>query len=172
MIAEKIRKQLSFTRIFFITMVLIYLVLALFNYSSFLKALYFFWKIIIKLVPILVLIFILMLLVNYFVSTKSIIRHFNTGTAWRGWLIMIFGGILSSGAIYMWYPLLADLKKRGVKQGFIATFLYNRAIKIPLMPLFLVYFDLKMLVILTFVMITFSIFEGLLMNFLEDEKVI
>ncbi len=169
---KKLKQELTFARLLFLSMLLVYLALALVDFNIFYKVLLFFWKILVKIVPILVLIFILMLLVNYFVSPKTIIKHFHKGRAWKGWLIMVLGGILSAGAIYMWYPLLADLKKKGVKQGFIATFLYNRAIKIPLMPLFLIYFDLKMLVILTCVMIVFSIFEGLLINFLEDEKVI
>ena len=169
---KEIKQELTFTRLLFLSALLVYVALALANPHIFYKVLLFFWKIILRILPILVFIFILMLLVNYFVPSKTIIKHFRAENAWRGWIIMVLGGILSAGAIYMWYPLLADLKKKGVKQGFIATFLYNRAIKIPLMPLFLIYFDLKMLVILTCIMLFFSIFEGLLINFLEDEKII
>jgi len=169
---SELKEKISFTKAFFITMLLIYLLIAFFNFNKFIKIANFFSSIIFKILPVLVLIFILMFLVNYFVSPKLILKHFNKAGGLVGWIIMVLGGVLSSGPIYMWYPLLADLKKKGVKQGFIATFLYNRAIKVPLMPLFLIYFDFKMLLVLTFVMIVFSIIQGLIINYLEDEKVL
>ena len=169
---EKLKQELTFTRLFFIAMLLIYVVIALVNLPAFAKMISFFVNLLVKIIPIFILIFVLMWLVNYFVSPRLIIKHFNKGRGWKGWIIMILGGTLSSGPIYMWYPLLADLKKKGVKQGFIATFLYNRAIKIPLMPLFLIYFDLKMLIILIFVMVSFSVFQGIIINYLESENVI
>ncbi len=169
---EELKEKLTFTRAFFIAMLLIYLAVALTDFSKFMILINSFAGIIVKVLPVFFLVFVLMLLVNYFISPKTVIRHFHKGSGLRGWLIMVVGGILSSGPIYMWYPLLADLKKRGVKQGFIATFLYNRAIKLPLMPLFLIYFDFNLLAILTIVMIVFSVIQGLLINYLEDEKIL
>ena len=109
---KELKEKITFTRAFFAVMLLVYLSLALANSHIFYRVLLSFWRVILRILPILVLIFILVLLVNYFVSPKAIMNHFRAGTAWRGWLIMILGGILSAGAIYMWYPLLADLKKK------------------------------------------------------------
>jgi len=58
----------------------------------------------------------------------------------KKWIFVIIGGVLSTGAIYMWYPFLADLKDKGLNYGLISCFLYNRAIKIPLLPLMVFYF--------------------------------
>ena len=85
-------------------------------------------------------------------------------------VFVIIGGILSSGPIYMWYPLLADLKHKGLSYGLIACFLYNRAIKIPLLPLAIIYFSWRYLFILTFVMIFMSILQGLIINKLMEVK--
>ena len=64
----------------------------------------------------------------------------------------------------MWYPLLAELKEKGIGYGYLATFLYNRAIKIPLLPIAIFYFGLKYVVILTIVMIFISIIQGIIIN--------
>ena len=88
----------------------------------------------------------------------------------RKWFYVIIGGILSSGPIYMWYPLLADLRSKGLNYGLIACFLYNRAIKIPLLPLAIIYFSWQYIIILTLVMITVSIMQGILLNKLMEVK--
>ena len=88
----------------------------------------------------------------------------------KGWLIAIIGGILSSGPIYMWYPLLSQIKKQGGRDGLIATFLYNRAVKIPLMPLLIYYFGWIYAIVLTFVMIIFSVFQGLIVEKIVEVK--
>jgi len=79
-------------------------------------------------------------------------------------VFVIIGGMLSTGPIYMWYPLLADLRNRGLNYGLIACFLYNRAIKIPLLPIAIFYFGWKYIIILSFVMIFISIIQGILIN--------
>ena len=64
----------------------------------------------------------------------------------------------------MWYPLLADLKSKGLNSGLIACFLYNRAIKIPFLPLMIFYFSLKYVLILTVVMVFMSVIQALIIN--------
>jgi uncharacterized membrane protein YraQ (UPF0718 family) len=72
----------------------------------------------------------------------------------------------------MWYPLLSDLQKKGVKNSFIATFLYNRAIKPALLPLIIFYFGLAFTIVLTIVMIIASVFQGLIVEkILKNKKI-
>ena len=85
----------------------------------------------------------------------------------RKWLFAILGGIISTGPIYMWYAMLRELKEKGVGYGFIATFLYNRAIKPPLIPVIIYYFGLKFTIVLTGVMIIFSVLQGMIIEKLE-----
>ena len=77
---------------------------------------------------------------------------------------MIVAGILSTGPIYVWYPLLAEFKEKGVGYGYMATFLYNRAIKIPLLPVAVLYFGIKYVVVLTALMVLFSVIQGVLID--------
>jgi uncharacterized membrane protein YraQ (UPF0718 family) len=68
------------------------------------------------------------------------------------------------GSIYLWYPLLKELSEKGMKKGLIATFLYNRAVKIPLLPLMVYYFGWLFTLFLTLYMIIFSVFLGIIMD--------
>jgi uncharacterized membrane protein YraQ (UPF0718 family) len=77
---------------------------------------------------------------------------------------VIVAGIVSSGPLYVWYPLLAELRDKGVGYGYLAAFLYNRAIKVPLLPVAIFYFGLKYIVVLTTLMIVFSIIQGIFIN--------
>ena len=162
-------KEINKSWYFLLVVILIYLALAFINLSLFNSSLKFFLNLLKKIVPIFILIFVLMFLTNLFVKPETIIKHFK-GKGIKKWLYAITGGIISSGPIYMWYPLLADLKEKGLSYGLISCFLYNRAIKIHLLPLFLLYFNWKYILILTFVMIFFSIIQGIIINELMVEK--
>jgi len=104
-----------------------------------------------------------MTLSNYFITPKVIMKHLKE-KGLKKWFFVIVGGILSSGPIYMWYPLLADLRSKGLSYGLIACFLYNRAIKIPLIPLAIIYFSWQYILILTFVMVAVSVIQGIIIN--------
>jgi uncharacterized membrane protein YraQ (UPF0718 family) len=110
-----------------------------------------------------------MFLTNLLIKKETIIKYLKKGKI-KKWIFVIIGGILSSGPIYMWYPLLADLKEKGLDSGLIACFLYNRAIKIPILPVFLLYFPLKFVLILSMLMIIMSVFQGIIINKFMEVK--
>ncbi len=165
---EKIRK-IPKSWYFLIIIVLVYFLLSIFNRDIYLECLDFFSEIILKIIPIFVLVFVLMSLFNYFITPNFIIKHLKEKGV-KKWFFVILGGILSSGPVYMWYPLLADLKDKGLNYGLIACFLYNRAIKIPLIPLAIVYFSWQYIFILLMVMIFASIIQGILLERLMEIK--
>ena len=140
----------------------IYIIVSLFTPSSVLSSLKFFINIIVQVAPVFLLIFALMTLTNYLVSPKALVKYMGKDSGMKGWIIAIIGGILSTGPAYMWYPLLSSLQKQGVRNALIAIFLYNRAVKIPLLPLIVFYFGLPYTVTLTTVMIIISVFHGIL----------
>ena len=162
-------KQLSGSWYFLATIIIIYFLLSIFNQKIYSDSLSFFNQIIWKVIPIFILVFVLMSLSNYFITPKFVIKHLKEKGI-RKWFYVIVGGILSSGPIYMWYPLLADLKNRGLSYGLIACFLYNRAIKIPLLPLAIIYFSWQYILVLTLVMIGVSVIQGILINKFMEVK--
>jgi len=100
-------------------------------------------RIIKNIIPIFIVIFALMVALDYLVSPENVRRYLGKSAGLKRWLIAVAGGIISTGPIYMWYPMLRQLRKKGVKYGFIATFLYNRAVKPPLIPMIILYFGLR-----------------------------
>ena len=125
------------------------------------EAMNLFFKIIASIAPSLLLVFIFMALMNYYVKPKDLAKYMGKNSGAMGWVIAIVAGVLSTGPIYLWYPLLNDLQKQGVKSGLLAAFLYNRAVKIPLVPLMAFYFGFAYVFILSITMVAVSVFQGL-----------
>ena len=153
---------------FFIVVVIIYLITSIFEFDAILPSLNFSLKILINVIPIFILVFVIMIVVNYYITPKAVNKYLGKTSGLKRWVIAIIGGIISTGPIYMWYPMLKELKKKGVNYGFIATFLYNRAIKLPLIPMIIFYFGLSFTIILTIIMIIMSIIQGLIFEKLEE----
>lgn len=162
-------KQISGSWYFLISMIIVYILVLIIKPSLFSSSMTFFGKILLQLIPVFVLIFVLMAIINYFITPKWVMKHLG-GKGIKKWVYVIIGGILSSGPIYMWYPLLSDLQKKGLSSGLIACFLYNRAIKIALIPLAIVYFSWQYILVLLVVMIFISVIQGLLLDKLMGIK--
>ena len=101
-----------------------------------------------------------MFITNYFISPKTLVKKLSKKRK-RNWSFVLLAGIISTGPIYMWYPLLSELKEKGLREGFIATFLYARAVKPALIPLMIFYFGLTFTIIITINIIIFSIIQGI-----------
>jgi uncharacterized membrane protein YraQ (UPF0718 family) len=87
-----------------------------------------------------------------------------------GWALTMLCGVLSAGPLYAWYPLLAELKAKGMSGALIATFLYSRALKLPLLPLMAHYFGLTYTIALSVCILVFSVLSGLLMKIFMDTE--
>lgn len=167
----KIFSKISGGLKFLIFVALLYLVFAIFNFDIFTTALISFVNLFKGVALIVLMVFILMFFSNLFLDTNKISKYLGNKSGIFGFLLSIVFGILSAGPIYMWYPLLADLQEKGMKNSLIATFLYNRAIKIPLLPMMIYYFGLKMVIVLSIYMIISSVINGVLVGkFLIPQK--
>ncbi|MCD4705866.1 hypothetical protein K8R61_02170 [bacterium] len=153
-------KKIGAKNIFIIIIAVLYLITAIINFSlaksAFFKSIF----LIQKIIPVFILVFVLIFLTNLFLVPKKINKFIGINSGIKGWLTAIIGGILSLGPIYMWYPMLSDLKEKGAKDAFIACFLYNRAVKIPLIPMMIYYFGIPFTMVLSLYMILFSIING------------
>jgi len=149
---------------FLLGVVLLYLILGLANPNLITASLNFFWLIIKKIIPVFFIVFIFMAVVNYFISPKKIQKYFGKGAGIKGWIIVIFSGLVSTGPIYMWLPLIREVKSKGVKLKYVVAFLYNRAIKLPLLPLLIFYFGWNYMIVLSLVMIICSVLQGMIVE--------
>ena len=160
---KKKLNQISGSWYFLFTMLLIYFFIFLFKENLFFSCMKSFYNILLRILPVFIGVFILMAVSSYFMKPEFISKHLQS-KGFKKWFFIIIGGILSAGPIYMWYPLLADLNKKGLSMGLVSCFLYNRAIKIPLIPVAILYFGWKYILILTLAMIGASIIQGLVID--------
>lgn len=86
------------------------------------------------------LVFVLMVVLNLFLKPVQIARFLGKGAGIKGILLPAAAGIVSTGPIYAWYPLLKELMRKGAGNSPIAIFLYNRAVKPFLLPVMIAYF--------------------------------
>lgn len=126
-----------------------------------------FFNILVKVLPVLGLVFLLIFISHLVLSPKKVKSFVGAESGLKGWVLTVITGILSTGPVYAWYALLADLGRQGMKRSLMAVFLYNRAVKLPLIPLLIHYFSFAYTVVLSFYLIVFSVITGLLMERLE-----
>jgi len=158
-------KKLEFKGVkFLIVVVLLYIGLFFFDNSNCIKSLYQLLHIFKTLLPIFAFIIILTALINYFLKPKQILKHFGEDSGKAGIFYSVVGGILSHGPMYAWYGMLMDMKQHGLKDGLIATFLYSRAVKLPLLPFMLAIFGLKYTIVLNIYIIIFAIVQGIIID--------
>jgi hypothetical protein len=75
------------------------------------------------------------------------------------------------GPVYAWYAVMAELQQKGMRTALIATFLYSRAIKLPLLPLMIYYFGLSYTLVLCSYLLVFSVINGILVERLLPQKI-
>lgn len=162
-------KRISGRIKFLIAVLLLYLIIALFNFSVAKDAFVNFLLMFIKILPILGIVFVIMIGVNLYFTKERIGKYLGEQSGLKGWLYATISGILVSGPPYVLYPLLSDLKKHGMKNSLLAVFLYNRNVKIPFLPVMVYYFGLNFTVILSLYIIIFSILNGKIIDLLVRE---
>lgn len=116
------------------------------------------------------LVFVVMLALNLFVKPSQVVKVLGRGSSIRGVILAGAAGIISAGPIYVWYPLLKDLREKGAGNSQIAVFLCNRAVKPFLLPVMIGYFGWRYVGILTALTVLGSIVVGYSLGMLIKEE--
>lgn len=164
------RKRLSSSMRFFLAVAGIYGVVYFFRPRLIQVAVQETGDMILKILPILAAVFVIIYLINRFLDPRRLQRHVGEGSGIKGWLYATVAGILISGPPYVLYPLLGDLKQKGMKNSLLAVLLYNRNVKIPFLPAMIYYFGLAFTVIISLYIVLFSFLNGLLVGILTRRK--
>jgi uncharacterized membrane protein YraQ (UPF0718 family) len=141
-----------------------YLLLALVDAERVGEALALFARVLGQVVPALALVWLLLFLADLLLDKKRVRQHLGRESGLRGWFGALFAGVFAVGPIYGWYALLAELRQKGMRDALIATFLYSRALKLPLLPLMVHYFGLAYTVVLSLGILLFALLNGLLLE--------
>ena len=166
---KKSSKNLFYGFSFLIVVITLYIVLFFLKPDKLINSLYASWNIFVSIIPVLILVIFLIGISNYLLKPKKVSKYLGKKSGFKGWFLAALFGILSHGPIYVWYPLLKDLKKHGMRTGLVAVFLYNRSIKIPLLPVMIFYFGIYFVIILCIYMLVASIFQGKIIEIIEDK---
>lgn len=158
------KKSIDKGILFLVAVIILYGIVFFISPSLFSSSLEFFKNIFKQIYWVFILVFFLMAFFNYFFNRDRVIKYLGKGSGIKAWFFSVVFGIVSMGPIYAWYPLLNDLKEKGMRPGLIACFLYNRGIKLPLLPLMVVYFGLKYVFIVVFLMIVVSVVYSLILE--------
>ena len=152
----------NFPKYFLIFTLTIYMIVAITDINTANKSLNHFFQLITKIAPILLVIYVLLVISDLYLNQQKVKQFTQNFRGIKGWGLSIIGGIISSGPVYVWYPFLANLQKKGIEDKYIISFLYNRAIKIPLIPIMLTVFSIPYIIILFVIMIIGSISQGVI----------
>lgn len=117
-----------------------------------------------EILPVLIIVILFVFFFNLFLDPKKISKLFGEKSGLKGWSLALIGGVLSSGPGYMWYPMLEDLKKRGMRNSLAVAFLYNRGMQIPLLPMMIFYFGFWFTIFMTIYMMIFSVINGVVVE--------
>jgi len=155
---------------FLIIVFVLYIILLLSDTTSALSALQKSSSILLSLLPLFFLIITLTALINYFLKPKQIIKHFGKNSGAKGVFYALLGGIISHGPMYAWYGMLQDMRSHGLKDGLIATFMYARAVKLPLLPFMVDLFGLMFTIIMTLYILIAAVLQGKVIDAIEKKK--
>jgi len=116
------------------------------------------------LLPLFGVMLLLLWLFNLLIKPRQVVKGLGRQSGVRGWLLAIAGGAISMGPMYLWYPLLGELHKHGLRPALAVAFLYSRAVKIPMLPFMVHYFGGLYTTLFVLSILLFSVVNALIME--------
>ena len=110
------------------------------------------------------LVFCFMVALNLFLTPPQFEKFTQKGTGVKPTLVAAIAGILSTGPIFAWYPILKELRDRGAAPSLMAVFLVNRAVKPALLPMMISLFGWPFVLLFTLLTVAASFCVGFCMN--------
>ena len=158
------KKKLSGRMKFLLVMVIVYIFIFIFNHELAISSIGGTLAMLARIIPILAIVFLAMAGVNLFIESGKMEKYLGGNSGLKGWIYATIAGILISGPPYVLYPMLRELKIKGMKNDLLAVFLYNRNVKIPFIPAMAFYFGWTYTVVFSFYIIVFSFLNGALVG--------
>lgn len=151
--------------IFLLIVIIIYLIVFLINpsytkssFSNFLEAM-------LNILPIVGFVFIILFIVNYFLKPEKVKKHLGHESGLKGWFYIFFtGGFIPMGPPYVVLPLLGELKKQGMREALIISFLYVRNLQLIFLIVMAYYFGIIFTLVVSFYVFIFAILSGVLVE--------
>ena len=153
---------------FFGFVVALYIILYLFNNDKTLEALHYFIKNTLSVLPVFLFVILLTAVINYYFPKQRIAKMLQGKSKFRTYSVSLLAGIISHGPVFVWFPLLKNLREKGLQDGALVTFLYGRSIKLTLLPVMIGFFgQLFTLIFMGYIAVA-AILQGLLFEFVKN----
>ena len=152
---------------FLLIVVCLYIIVFLFDPGGAKESLKISLKIVKIIIPVLVIVIVFTAAIDYFLNPQKIVKYLSKESGIKGWSIAAISGIISHGPPFVWYSLVQGLRDKGMSAGLAAVFFYNRAVKIPFLPMMIFYFGVKFVVVLTVLMVIASLVVWKVMDFIN-----
>ena len=110
------------------------------------------------------LVFCFMVALNLFLTPPQFEKIAQNGSGLKQTFFAAIAGILSTGPIFAWYPILKELRDRGAAPSLMAVFLVNRAVKPALLPMMISLFGWPFVLLFTLLTVVASFWVGFCMN--------
>lgn len=164
-------KKVSKPMIFLFIILFFYLALSFFDVNYVKFAFNNFYNSLFRILPIIFIVFFIMFLVNLFLKPELIKKHFGKKSSKKAWFYILVAGVLVPfGPPYVLFPLLGDLKKHGMRNAFIISFLYIRNLQFTFLIAMIFYFGLKFTLIFVFYIVIFSFLGGIVLEKFLDRN--
>ncbi len=154
----------------FLAVLVLYGVLALLSPEKTMEAAKVSLGVLEEILPILGVVVFFTAALHYWLDPRKLAKHLGEEGGLKGWGIALTAGILSHGPMYAWYPMIEDLRKHGLRDGYIAAFFYARAVKIPLLPIMIHYFGWAFTVFLSLYIVLGAWVQGILVERIEGRS--
>ncbi len=166
---KKLKDKFGGNWIFLFVVFVIYFIIWIFNQNLFLAIWEDFLNVFFKqILVVLLIVFVFMFILNILLQKDTIKNKIQNSSNHVKYIVSIFGWILSTGPVYMWYPFLKKLNDNWLNYGHIASFIYARAIKIPFLAVMVFYFGLKYTIIFNLVLVILALIVWFLINLIFD----
>ncbi len=127
-------------------------------------ALALFYPIMQQVLPILGMVFVLLFVADVLLTPARVRQYLGAESGLKGWMLAVSAGILSTGPVYAWYAVVAEMQSKGMRTALAAAFLYSRALKLPLLPLMIYYFGAGYTSVLCLYLLAFAVINGILVE--------
>ena len=164
-----IKIKFNFADKFFLFSVILYGIIYLFNPKVIIQGINDTVSTSINILPILIFVFLFMFLINLFLKDEMIKKYLGEKSGLKGWVYVIFSGVIIPSPPYIVIPLLGDLKKKGMRTALIVTFLYSRNLQIAFLPVMAYYFGILYTIINAFYVFIFAILSGIIIEKLVQD---
>jgi len=150
--------------------VLLYIILYFVDSQKTTESLQYFFKNTLRVLPIFLLVIVLTALINFYFPKGKIIKILQGKSRFRTYIYSLIAGIVSHGPIFVWYPLLNELRQKGISKGTLVTFFYGRSIKLTLIPIMIGFFgQIYTLIFMVYIAIA-ALLQGVLYDFVDKDK--